>query len=577
MEFLYFIFIHIVFLLPSFGYVSKIKTLDKKPVLSICVAYSMSLFVFMMGGILEYAIDIPAGYLTILLWIYIVSGSFLFIRDRSWKQLISARLIIACFLLMTLLPGLLLNLTLISTSDSSYIPDPAPIENRNYNVLNVKVLNFAHTQANDNYIPYRQAQFFQNNLDPAKNSFIEEWDVNFFQRTILMGSVTTSFYNLLGDQTPIPYLWSNDASDNDRTYVKFQIISHILNSILIFPAFLLIIKFFGKRTAYMTLPFFVISSFFAYNSIFSWLKSLVAFFILLSWVFLLDKQPRNYIYLSGLAAGMAYLTHDLALIYIATSGLYLLIKKRYFDLFRFSSLAILFMIPWVFVSSILYKKPSTFIYYPLSLDGIPKTNDGRQIIREFLATSPLKIIWVRLNGLMYLVTPRQLLFPNEKPLPTQIWALGIYSIPGSLGIGLMFAFFAGLIKRIPSRKLFWFLIITPVILTTIMFGNPKILGSLHFSAALLILMMGYSIKSLLSFEKIGNKLVFIILGVNVLYLLYFIGYSFNFKLSSWINNINDVVSVLGIILVIGFSAYVAMLISKTTDRKLNTQKDFTSF
>ncbi|HMS92576.1 MAG TPA: glycosyltransferase family 39 protein, partial [Candidatus Saccharibacteria bacterium] len=299
------------------------------------------------------------------------------------------------------------------TSNVNYIPDPEPISNSNYNVLSVKVLNVSHTNANDNYVPFRQAQFIINRLDPATSSFIDEWGVHFFQRTPLMGAVSAFYFDLFMSKPPIDYLWRTSATDPSNTYLQFQIIATILNSLLLIPAYYLIKKLFNSKTAYISLLFLASSHFFLYNSFYTWPKSLVAFFILFSWYLLLENKLRFTI-LAGIVSAAAYLTHDLAFLYIVASLFMLLYKKRFRDIVIVLGITVFSALPWLITSSVIFKKASTFYLYPISVENIPQPGREKEIMSKFFKTSIWELFMIRIRTLTYLLTPYSIL--DIKPL-----------------------------------------------------------------------------------------------------------------------------------------------------------------
>jgi len=323
---LYLIFINVSLLLPGYVIVKKTKYLSKNPGIEISFAYLVTIVFFAFLATVTYAVNIRAGISRVICWLVLLACAYIFMRQHYYKDLWKLRFPLICLVLMTLVSSAFVGLTF--NSKYTFVPDPVAQSNRNYHVLSVKVLNISQTQANDNYIPYRQAQFFINHSNPAKDSFIQEWGVNFFQRTPLMGAVTANYFNLFHEKVPIDYTWSKTSNDVDHTYVQFQLISNVLNALFIIPAYFLLIKLFNKKTALITCLFLVVSQFFLYNATFSWPKSLVAFFVLLSWLLLLEKK-MNYTVLAGIASGVAYLTHDLAILYIGASVLLLLFNKRF--------------------------------------------------------------------------------------------------------------------------------------------------------------------------------------------------------------------------------------------------------
>ncbi len=322
---IYFFLVHFVLLIPGYALVYATKLLRDKPAIELCLAYVVSIVTLAGLAITGYAFDIPYHGLSWICWILIAFGVYYFIKQKLYLKLRRHLFPLLALGATSIFSLAFINLPL--TGSWAQIPDPEYREGSNYETFSVKVLNVAQTVANDNYIPYRQAQFIVNRSDPAKDSFIDEWGVHFFQRTPLMGATTAQFFTLLGDTPPITYTWSADGSDPDRTYEKFQVIAHIMNALFVLPAFFILTKLFNRRTAQAALLFIVPSSFFLYNAFFSWPKSLVAFFILLSWLLLFEKRLR-YVAIAGAVSGLAYLAHDLAILYIGASVVLLLYWRR---------------------------------------------------------------------------------------------------------------------------------------------------------------------------------------------------------------------------------------------------------
>jgi hypothetical protein len=529
----YFIFIHFSLLIPGYVLLYKLKLFDKYPGITLILGYLVSIALFAGLAVSYYLLNVPYLVVQIIFWASLVVGLFFFVYERIYLQLIKQWFILASFGAMSLF-GLCF-IALGFPGSYTIIPDPEPRADRNYHTLNIKVLNVAQTNANDNYIPYRQAQFIVNKSNPAKDSFIEEWGVHFFQRTPLMGAVTAQYFLALGDKPPINYTWSDNSPPNDKTYLKFQIIAQILNSIFIVPAFFLLRKIFSLKTAAASLLFIIPSQFFLYNSFFSWPKSLVAFFILASWLLLISSQKVRYIVAAAITSGMAYLAHDLAVLYIGASFLFLLINRRFRDSLILLGGSAVFALPWLFISSVVYHKPSSFIYYPISTKDIPQPGQIKEVVKEFLSTSPLKLLAIRIESLFYLLTPYQLIVDEgNQTILRRLWAVGLYSIPGSIGFGLVLPVIAFIIKYVRTFK-YWILILTPLVLCVIIIGWPKGLGSLHFAQAVVVLLMGMGVSLLL---KLRNKIWLIAAYiVCTAQFIYFTMYSYQF--GSAVSNFKD--------------------------------------
>lgn len=545
---IFFIFVHISILLPGYVIARNLRLLKNKPDLHLSLGYFISIVFFAALALTHYVFNTPPMATRVVFWIVLLVAFVLFLYQKLYIKLLENKLLLACLIGMTLLSSAFIGLRL--NGPLSYIPDPQKLPDRNYNTLSVKVLNVAQTNANDNYIPYRQAQFFINRSNPQTDSFINEWGVNFFQRTPLMGAVAAQYFNALADSLPISYTWSSDARDTDFTYAKFQIIAQILNAVFIIPAFYLIMKLFDKKTAQLSMFFIVPSHFFLYNAAFTWPKSFVAFFVLLAWLLILEKK-LVYVVLAGLASGFAYLAHDLAVLYIGASLVFLLANKRWKDAFIYSGISIIPALPWLYVSSFVFKRPSSFIYYPMSLKGIPQLDQHGEIIQEFLKTSPLRLLAIRIESLFYLVSPYQIIYSDGgQAIGRRLWALGLYSLPGSVGIGLIIPTFLGLFSKFRMRKDVFIFITIPLLLAVILTGWPKGLGSLHFAEALVVLLIAIASRWLSKKKPWVAIVAYMFCAIQ---LLLMIGYSYRFNFATWLGaeNILLCVVILAVIMLCG--------------------------
>lgn len=555
---LYFIFVQASLLIPGYTVLVRTKLFSKKPGVELCLGYLVSILLFSILALSSYILNIPHLWIQLLSWSALVVSILLFWRDKLFLKLKDYRFPLAALVIMSLFAQLFISLPM--PSKPTFIPDPQPIAGRDYKTLNVKVLNVAQTNANDNYIPYRQAQFIVNRSDPGKDGFIDEWGVHFFQRTPLMGSVSANFFIMLGDKPPIGYTWANDSHDSGRTYQKFQIIAQILNCLFVLPAFLLLTRFFNRQTASTALLFIIPSQFFLFNAFFTWPKSFVAFFILLSWL-LIYENSRRYTFAAGIASGLAYLTHDLSVLYIGTTCVLLIMHKRWRDSLLVGACSALFAIPWLMTATFKYSKPSTFFYYPFSTSGIPQVTQKKQILHTFFATSPFKLIGIRIQNIFYQLSPYQLLFSEGgQAIGRRFWAFGLFSVPGAIGGGLIIPTILGGWRKLATKDL-WILILAPVVFCSLIIGWPKGLGALHFAQPSVVLLIGLACHYLLRLGKRAwLELCFLI---NVLQTLFFMLYSYNFTIADWFTTIRGLIlttSILSIIL----GCYIALRKMKHT-------------
>lgn len=557
---LYFLFVHIILLIPGYTIIKKLAIFKHNQGLILLTSYVTSILILAVGSIFYYILNLPLFLVQIIFIILIVATLVLFIKEKFYKDILDVSYPIAILVVMSFFSLILISLS--QGNPRHIIPDPQQMDNRNYNVLNVKVLNLANTNANDNYIPYRQAQFIINRSDPARDSFIDEWGVHFFQRTPLMGAVTASFFIIQNDRPPIAYSWDLSAKDPSQTYLKFQIIAQILNSLFVIPAFYIFKKLFNLRTAIVGALFIAISQFYIYNSFFSWPKSFVAFFILLSWLLILEGKTKYVLY-AGIASGIAYLTHDLAILYIGASSLVLIISRRFKDFLIFCISCFALMLPWVITSSYIYKKISTFYLYPFSIHGIPQAEKSKETIAEFFSTPITKIISIKIESLIFLLTPYQLIFKDTlQSYADRLWAVGIFSIPGGIGGGLIIPTAWGLFKKMRMKISILVFIFVPILLSVLFIGYPKGLGALHFAEASIAIAIGVGTYFLVNLKY--YFWLILAFTLNIFQLIYFTLFTYNFSIDIWTKTPTDIFKILFLLFIVCLS-YVFLL--KLRDKK----------
>ncbi len=544
----YFLFVHLVLIIPGYAFIKKLGLLSKHPGAELCLGYAVSISFLFLFSILGYIFDFSSWVNFSLSWAALVVGSYYLFRIRVWKNTKTLIFPVLCVVMMSTFSSTFVTLTF--PGNYQYVPDPEITSNRDYDTFSVKILNVAQTQANDNYIPYRQAQFIYNNSNPAHDSFIDEWGVHFFQRTPLMGAVTASFFHMLKDDPPVDYTWSVSSEDTESTYLKFQLIAHVLNSIFLVPCFFLLKGFFNRKVARLSLLFIVINPFFLYNSFFSWPKSLVAFFILTSWLLLFytTEKSKLVVLLAGAMAGLAYLSHDLAILYIGAGALVLILGREFTRALVYSSVSLVFALPWMFVSKFIYNKPSSFILYPFSIQGIPQTDQSKEVVREFLSTSPIRIASIKFESITFLISPYQLIVEDVgQSLIRKLRVFTLFSVPGSLGVGLFVPVVIAAFKKLATAK-FLILTLAPILFAVLLIGWPRGLGSFHFAQTSVALLVGLGLFYLVKLRSLPILLV--VLGLNVLQLLAFMLLSYNFAITEWIN-LRDLVAIfiiMGVIL-----------------------------
>ena len=156
----YFIFVHLSLLIPGYVLIKNTRLLTKKPALELCTAYLLSIVFFGAIATIGYVLAVSLVVLQVVIWIVLIASLLVFVQQQLFKDLVQFAFPLVAFVLMSALSVAFVSLSF--SANYTYIPDPEARADRDYMVFNVKVLNVAHTNANDNYVPYRQAQFFVN-------------------------------------------------------------------------------------------------------------------------------------------------------------------------------------------------------------------------------------------------------------------------------------------------------------------------------------------------------------------------------------------------------------------------------
>lgn len=251
--------------------------------------------------------------------------------SRAGALAFESRVAALGWLLMAAIPMLITFLPVKMPAD---LPDGAYVI-KSHN-LHVKVQAMMGEFPPDNYIPFVATQYLLRDI-----SFSEERPIlpgqELANRPILMSLAALPLQAALDApgkvSGPLPTFryvgkqWPDVGSfGDDRSYRRFLAVAFVLNATL-FAAAALFFQHFGLRRCYWNAGLLVIGSspYFIGQTLFSWPKSLAAFFLLLSAYTLLARQRT---WVAGLLAALAYWAHPYAIVFIGTFALYLLIRER---------------------------------------------------------------------------------------------------------------------------------------------------------------------------------------------------------------------------------------------------------
>lgn len=233
------------------------------------------------------------------------------------------------------------------------------------------------------------------------------------EKTPLFNILIYSYHHLLG--TSLYQYWVS------------QIISVVINSVYIFPAYLIARKVFGDWVATISALFMLVTPFLIFNTIYTWPKNAAMYGILMMIYFLFfsghDIKLRYP--LAGFFAGLGFLFHNYALFYIGIAVLLLVYKQKMYKallskdiisnlkiLSYFLVVLIIFLAPyfvWVY-SDYGTVSNSRTIYYPIAVKGYESAfNQTPEELQETFKATPLKeIIMVRISNAIVTFTPATL-------------------------------------------------------------------------------------------------------------------------------------------------------------------------
>jgi hypothetical protein len=202
-----------------------------------------------------------------------------------------------------------------------------------------------------------------------------------------------------------------------------QAISTILNSLLIFPAYLLVRQLFSRQIAFWGILLMIISPFHIYETVLTWPKNLAAFFILLMLYALFFRPVKTPFFagIAGISAALAYLAHPYGLHYDLTAGLIMLAlalagreKLRRIGIFVITfALVLLPYFLWVYLAHNTLKTSTMVGLWPFCVHGYAMAyqQTPAEIMRAFAATPwfsfsnwQYSIIGIRLSNLLRTMT-----------------------------------------------------------------------------------------------------------------------------------------------------------------------------
>jgi 4-amino-4-deoxy-L-arabinose transferase-like glycosyltransferase len=205
-----------------------------------------------------------------------------------------------------------------------------------------------------------------------------------------------------------------------------QIVSVVINSVYIFPAYLIARKAFGDQVARISALFMLVTPFLIFNTIYTWPKNAAMYGILMMIYFLFfnEHEIKLRYTLAGFFAGLGFLFHNYALFYIGIAVLLLVYKEKMYNTLQskdilsnlkklsyFFIVLLIFLAPYfVWVYSYGTVSNSRTIYYPIAVKGYESAfNQTPEELWETFKATPLKeIVMPRISNAIVTFTPAAL-------------------------------------------------------------------------------------------------------------------------------------------------------------------------
>jgi hypothetical protein len=334
---------------------------------------------------------------------------------------------------------------------------------------NVKVQYLTGMTA-DNYIAFAVGEFFLRGVCfKTVRPILPGNEVS--NRTILMSLVAMPFRVAFGAPHDRPQLgtyqyiaaaWPDVSKLNEgSSFEQFSVVGLVLNSLMLLGLFV----FCSSLGANAVLPFaailYITNPYFIVQTIYTWPKAFAGFFILLAWTSL---RSRHHPAIVASLLALAYHCHPYAVVFAGCVGLFYLSGWRTGRIALRSTaiyigVYIVILAPWFIWTRLLLQIPSDLILQNLSGSGT-----------EAAWASPLNFIWIRLWNFFDLTGLKSL---GVSPFDLG-WIL-VYverSIPGILGLVLIFPALAQCVRLPKPIPWFWYGLCGPAALILAIFSGP---------------------------------------------------------------------------------------------------------
>jgi len=336
---------------------------------------------------------------------------------------------------------------------------------------NVKIQHLTSLAA-DNYIPYAVAEFFVRGVSFEKERPILPGN-EVSNRTILMSLVALPFRVALGAPRDHPQLGTyhyieRDWPDVSKLYAadafeQFAIVGLVLNSLLLIGLLVFCAGFGASPLLPAVTLLYVTNPYFIGQTIYTWPKAMAGFFILLAWNSIRHAHSPAIV---GALMAVAFHSHPYAIVFAGWAGLFYLAAwwRANAQLRGIVSYIVVFglmLLPWLIWTRYVLQIPSDLAMQNFAGAGTDPA-----------WASPWAFVWIRLHNLFYLLCSTIfLVYPFDLKSIVNNW---LESLPGALGLVLIFPALAQCAQLPKPRPWLWFGFLGPALSILAVYSCPAL-------------------------------------------------------------------------------------------------------
>jgi hypothetical protein len=338
--------------------------------------------------------------------------------------------------------------------------------------LNARVQHLTGLPA-DNYTPFVVTEFLFRGVSFEKERpIMPKNEVS--NRTIAMSLVALPFRAALGGPPDHPELGTYDYAGRswpdvwklytDAAFEQFSIVGLVLNSLLLLGLLVFCARLAPPFVLASTAALYVTNSYFISQTLYTWPKAFAGFFVLLAWN---SIRAGHHPVIVAASVAFAFHCHPYAMVFAGWIAVFYLVETLrgrsglrpfFFYLMAFG----LIVAPWFVWTRWVLQIPSDLIAQNFSGPG-----------SEAAWASPMTFFWIRLHNFFYTTFSTIFtVYPFDFPLILRLW---LESLPGAVGLVLIYPAFRQCGEIAKPRPWVWYAIVAPALSILAVYSTPSLL------------------------------------------------------------------------------------------------------